>query len=415
MKRKQLRFIGYCLTIGLITALTMVMVSCSSTSTSVSTPTSTTTPILSAIDIEPTYPQNLAVGDTQQFTATGTYLDGATADITSQVTWANDNVKTAIIDSTGKATGIAAGTVNIKAVLLGVISPAVSLTMVAAASAPTLSAIDVEPASPASLAAGDTQQFTATGTYSDGATADITAQVTWASATTGIATIDAAGKATGVAAGTANITATKSGITSPTISLTVLAAATGPKLSSIDVEPASPPSLAVGATAQFTATGTYSDGSTGDITARVAWVIDTTGTVTIDSTGKATGIATGTAKIKAVLLGVTSPVVSLPVQGATSITPTTTSAPIVSSINILRFSWDNLPVGSTQQFIAVGTYSDGSTANMTSQVTWTSSNINVATISSAGFATALTPGNTFITASLSGVSSPNLILTVGSP
>jgi len=43
MKRKQLRFIVYCLTIGLIAALIMVVAACSSTSTPTSTPTSTST------------------------------------------------------------------------------------------------------------------------------------------------------------------------------------------------------------------------------------------------------------------------------------------------------------------------------------------------------------------------------------
>ena len=107
MTRKQLRFIGYRLTIGLIAALTMVMASCSATPTSA--PASVAAPTLSSIDIEPAYPSNLEVGSTQQFTAIGTYPDGATVDITAQVTWASANAKTATIDATGKATGIAAG------------------------------------------------------------------------------------------------------------------------------------------------------------------------------------------------------------------------------------------------------------------------------------------------------------------
>jgi inhibitor of cysteine peptidase len=44
MERKQLRFVGYCLVIGLIAALTMVGAACSSKSTASST-TQTTTPL----------------------------------------------------------------------------------------------------------------------------------------------------------------------------------------------------------------------------------------------------------------------------------------------------------------------------------------------------------------------------------
>ena len=63
--------------------------------------------------------------------------------------------------------------------------------------------------------------------------------------------------------------------------------------------------------------------------------------------------------------------------------------------------------GSSQQFTALGTYSDGSTADFTTQVNWSSSNTAVATISSTGLATTIAGGTTTITAqngSLSGSS-----------
>ena len=52
---------------------------------------------------------------------------------------------------------------------------------------PTLQSIAVTPVNP-SIAKGLTQQFTATGTYSDSSTANLTGSVTWASATTSVAT-----------------------------------------------------------------------------------------------------------------------------------------------------------------------------------------------------------------------------------
>jgi hypothetical protein len=55
----------------------------------------------------------------------------------------------------------------------------------------------------------------------------------------------------------------------------------------------------------------------------------------------------------------------------------------------------------TEQFTATGTYSDAATANLTSQVTWSSSNSTVASITpSAGLATCITSGEVSITASL---------------
>lgn len=58
----------------------------------------------------------VAKGQATHFTATATYTDGSTADITSKVTWVSSNANVAIIDSaTGVATGIAGGTISISA------------------------------------------------------------------------------------------------------------------------------------------------------------------------------------------------------------------------------------------------------------------------------------------------------------
>ena len=93
--------------------------------------------------------------------------------------------------------------------------------------APTLNSITVTPNPSTNLAVGSTEQFTATGTYSDGSTKVITSKVTWASSDTTKATISlSGGLATGVAAGKPNITAALNGITSPAILLTVIPAAT---------------------------------------------------------------------------------------------------------------------------------------------------------------------------------------------
>src|SRR5262249_45586371 len=73
-------------------------------------------------------------------------------------------------------------------------------------SAPTLTSIAVTPAN-ATLAAGATQQYTATGTYSDSSMQNLTSQVAWASSNTAAATINSTGLAPGVGAGTATISA----------------------------------------------------------------------------------------------------------------------------------------------------------------------------------------------------------------
>jgi len=91
-----------------------------------------------------------------------------------------------------------------------------SVTANFAVAPPVLQSIAVTPANP-SIAAGLTQSFTATGTYSDASTKNLTASVTWASAAPGVATITAAGLATGVGVGTSAIGATLSGVTGATV------------------------------------------------------------------------------------------------------------------------------------------------------------------------------------------------------
>lgn len=85
---------------------------------------------------------------------------------------------------------------------------------------PVLASIAITP-SPASIGAGSSVQFTATGTYTDGSTANITSSVTWSSSNPAIATVSSTGLASGAGGGTAIITAS-SGTVSATTNLTVV-------------------------------------------------------------------------------------------------------------------------------------------------------------------------------------------------
>ena len=78
----------------------------------------------------------------------------------------------------------------------------------------------------------------------------------------------------------------------------------------------------------------------------------------------------------------------------------------LSSIAVTPNTPGKLAVGATQQFKAMGPYSDKSTADITSKVNWNSSNKAVDTISASGLATGVGIGNTNITASMSGINSP---------
>jgi hypothetical protein len=380
---------------GLATAVTVGNTSISASLNGITSNSFTltvTNPPLTSIAI--TAPSaSLAKGTTEQFTATGTYSDGSTANITSQVTWASSVPATATINAAGVATAVAVGSTNISASLSGITSNSFALTV----TNPPLTSIAITAPS-ASLPKGSTEQFTATGTYSDGSTANITSQVAWASSVPATATISATGLATAVAVGSTNTSASLSGITSNSFALTV----TNPPLTSIGIT-APGSSLAKGASEQFTATGTYSDGSTANITSQVVWASSTSAIATISVTGLATAVAVGGANISASLSGITSNSFLLRVTTL----PLTTIAISAPSSSLVK--------GSTEQFTAIGTYSDGSTANITSQVTWASSVPATATINATGLATAVAVGSTNIGASLIGITSNSFSLTVSQP
>jgi uncharacterized protein YjdB len=160
-----------------------------------------------SIALSPTGAQIMPTG-TQQYTATGTFGNNTTGDVTSQVTWVSSATNVATISIGGLATGVALGTTNITAKSGSVISPASVLTV----SNKTLSSISVTPSSQ-TLNVPNTQQYKAEATYSDGSMNDITTSVTWTSSNTGVATITSpGGLATAVATGSTTITAALSGV-----------------------------------------------------------------------------------------------------------------------------------------------------------------------------------------------------------
>jgi hypothetical protein len=174
-----------------------------------------------------------------------------------------------------------------------------------------LVSIAVTPAN-ASLQAPATQQFTATGAFSDASTADITKSVNWASSDTSKATIQNSGLATVVAAGSVSITAASAGKTG-TAMLTI----TAPTLTSVDISPLNP-TIAANSAQQFFANGRYSDNSLQDITQSATWMSSNTSVATVQSAGQqnpglAMGIGAGTATITVTFNGL---------SGSTSITVT---------------------------------------------------------------------------------------------
>ena len=140
---------------------------------------------------------SIGVGDTQQYSAyylgtdytNDSRTSWAVCDTSMHTTPASSHASVTNTPGTkGLVTGAAAGSTYVSAMwtvgeyVVGFGETPLTVT------APVLTSIEVTPADE-SLKKGTTQQFTATGTYSNGSTQDITQQVTWASSNHAIATI----------------------------------------------------------------------------------------------------------------------------------------------------------------------------------------------------------------------------------
>ncbi len=355
----------------------------------------TSSPLVS-IALTPADPTT-AAGTAVQFSAIGTLLNGATQNMISFVTWTSSNADAATISGAGLAstTPSSTGSTTITATF-GAISGTTTLT------ASAVTSIAVTPAA-AATALGTTLQFTASGGLSNGASQDLTSFATWTTSDPAIVTVSneagSMGLATAVGLGTASLTAAFAGVTSNAATLTVYPAV----VVSIAVTPASP-SAALGLKQQFTAMGTYSDGTTNDITASASWTSSDTNIATIAGTpGIATTLTTGTTVITASFSGVTSNEATL------TVTPVAVVSIAIAPTN------PSIVIGQIRQFTATGTLSDGSTRDMTATVTWGSSLGSVAFISNApgsqGLASSVGIGSTTITA-VTGNLSDSTTLTV---
>lgn len=285
MKSNKIQLIGYILIIGLI-ALTLVMAGCASarTTTSVSTPTASAASLLTIVSytVAPGSPTNLEVGSTQQFVAVATYSNGTTKDISSEVTWTSSNASMATISNSGLATGLAAGTTDIKAAMAGATSPAIILSVVAPTS-------------------------TGTTPTTSGATPTSSGTTPTSSGTTPTST--------GTTPTTSGTTPTSSG-TTPTSTGTTPTSGMPSEASLISIQVATASlttNLAAGSTQQFMAMGTFSDGSTKDISSQVTWDSSNVDQATIAKTGLVTGVAAGTTGIMAEIGDITSKPVILTV------------------------------------------------------------------------------------------------------
>jgi uncharacterized protein YjdB len=303
----------------------------------------------------------IPLGTSQPFTATGHYAAAQDAGLNPITNWSSDATGIATVSPSGEATGVGQGTAHIQATV-GSVSNSATLTV----GPPALTSISVSPPT-ASVAAGLTVPFTATGHYSDNSTKDLTNTVTWTAGDPSIATVSSSGVATGVKQGMTTITAASGGVTSSPAELSVAP----PALTSISVSPRTV-TLSGGLAQQFTATGHYTDGSSNDLTARTAW--------SSSSPSEASVSASGLARVP-----FTAP------QGGTTITASFSGLQASANLTVSRLvsitispAKVALKVGQSRQLSAIGHFANGASTSITDQVAWFSVPPFTATVSPQG-------------------------------
>ena len=330
-------------------------------------------PALVSIAVTPQSPL-LTPNHSVQLSATGTFTDGSSQDLSSAVTWSSTATGVLTISSTGLATGNSPGAANVIAGM-GLIAGSDKL----AVALPTLVSIALSPQS-ITLTPTHSAQLKAVGTYSDASTQDISASVAWSAIPGGIVAVSTKGLATGKALGAATITAVSDTV-SAMDTVTVLA----PTLRSISIKP-SGVSIPLGENQQLSATGTYNDGSALDLTSSVQWASSNPTVLSFSSVGVATGDALGTVTVTAT-------------SGAIRATSQLqVGPPVLVSFSVAPAN-SVLAVGAQEQLNALAKFSDGTTQNITTSVSWSSANPAIANVSNQGLLLAQHAGETIIAVS----------------
>lgn len=243
------------------------------------------------------------------------------------------------------------------------------------------------------LSVGHTEHLTVQGHYDDGINRDITDQVVWSVPDSKIAGVDNVGVLTAKAVGKMTISASFQGVSS---SNSVSVEVDDTPVKSLSIQSSSL-TLPVGVKKTFTVIATYADNTTRDISKFVNWRSSNQAVATITSQGELTALAAGTTNIQTSIDGVqASKAVKVTVSGAQ-----------LTQINVSP-NQSILKVGNTEQLVAQGVYSDGTSHDISSQVTWYSNDSNTINVNpKTGVATAVKAGSADVTAQLNGIKSTN--------
>lgn len=198
------------------------------------------------------------VGSSITFVAIGHALDGAMYDVTQSATWMSSAPSIVDVDGDGRARLDAEGEAVIRATAFDETGAA---AVTATPPAPTNLVL-----TPSEVVLAETQSVvvTATSRLTNGEERDVTDLVTWATEDGTVATVSD-GVVTGIAAGSTSIVAILDALNASATVVVESAPITNLALDTTD------DGLNAGLIATFTATGTFADNTTEDVTSQLVW------------------------------------------------------------------------------------------------------------------------------------------------
>ena len=335
-----------------------------------------------SVVIEPSSATLMSLGETVQLTAS--VLDGNGQPVAGAVVeWSSSDAGVAMVSGQGLITAVGNGSVTITA-RSGNASASVPVSVMQSAGS-----VVIEPSSATLKSLGETVQLTATVLDQKGQpVAD--AVVIWTSSDDVVATVSGQGLVTAVKNGTATITG-RSGNATASIPVTVMQS-----VGSIAIEPSTATLMSLGETVQLTAT--VLDQNRQPVSdAVVMWMSSDAGVATVSGQGLVTAVKNGTATITGRSSNATAsiPVTVMQSVGSIAIEPSTATL---------------MSLGETVQLTA--TVLDQNRRPVADAVvSWTSSDVGVATVSTQGLVTAVKNGTVTITVR-SGSASASVLVTV---
>lgn len=319
--------------------------------------------------------KTMTAGET--FSLTATITPAAAAG--SKVTWTSSNPKCASVSEKGLVTAVSKGTATITATTENNKTATCTVTVAPVPEKVTLSTTSLK------FTEGESRQLTATVTPSD----VINKTVTWSSSDTSIATVDETGNISGITAGNATVTATAWNGVKASCSVTV---APKPNLIYLDRY-----SVTLIEGDNTTLTATVKPWNVIDQT--VTWSSSDPNTATVDQTGTITAVKEGKATVTATAWNGVNVSCNVTVEKRVY---EVTSVTIEGATNI------SLNTGAEVQLTATV-----SPANATyPELTWESSNTNVATVSQTGLVKAVAMGVSTVSATASNGKKATIIIAV---